>query len=706
MAAGWDRARMRGSGPSVWGVVALLLSFAALVIGCPEPEPEAQGLAVDALPDGSDSGADGAVGPDGAQPALCTLAPLLVETWQQEHGWAVDGAVATGGDAPVLSGPDGALTLPAGGLAGDLRLELTLGIDALGSGDSARIELDLGSMTVQMLLVGGGEGWIGTLVAGGEAASVAIAEEEVVLIAIERRGERWSVADGAAQLSGPEGTVGALRIAATGEAVVRILTMGVSVCDPAPACADGTCGEDPCGLAFCNPLAGCGARDAAIVCDDGVACTVDSCDSTLGCLSTPDAGACDDGLPCNGVEVCGAGGCAPGLPPSGCCDGDEACADDSVCNGAEHCDLSTGTCQAGLELSCDDGNACNGSESCEPVTGCVGGVPPTCNDQNVCNGIETCDPQTGCVQGGALDCDDQNACTLEVCDPWVGCMTTLASCDDGNLCNGVEQCDPAVGCVGGVPLQCDDGKPCNGAEYCQPDSGCHVGVPQPGCCGGTDDCDDDNPCNGSAWCDASSGLCVQLPAPGCDDKNPCNGVEICDPQVGCVVGAPAVCGDGNVCNGQEACDPELGCTPGLRSIARAPTSAPGRGGATPPSAVRRGPCPSATTETSVTARRPAIPGPGASRGRRSAATTASHAMGWSSASLPWAASSGCHRPAAAPPARSARTGVPATGAGRAIPPPEPAPWIYPRPTASSLRTILALALGTAIQSAAVYRRRP
>ena len=42
-----------------------------------------------------------------------------------------------------------------------------------------------------------------------------------------------------------------------------------------------------------------------MVCDDGVACTVDGCDEeTDSCSNTASDVACDDGIFCNGAETC------------------------------------------------------------------------------------------------------------------------------------------------------------------------------------------------------------------------------------------------------------------------------------------------------------------------------------------------------------------------------------------------------------------
>ena len=65
-----------------------------------------------------------------------------------------------------------------------------------------------------------------------------------------------------------------------------------------------------------------------------------------------------------------------------------SCADGTVCNGDESCQL--GVCTSGTALNCDDGNVCT-EDSCDAVLGC----------QNVNN--------------DANSCDDANACTVDTC---------------------------------------------------------------------------------------------------------------------------------------------------------------------------------------------------------------------------------------------------------------------------------------------------
>ena len=61
--------------------------------------------------------------------------------------------------------------------------------------------------------------------------------------------------------------------------------------------------------------------------------------------------------------------CAVGAP--GCCGADPDCDDGDPCNGAEICEVVTGTCMPGLPV---DGIACNDGDLCTIADTCQGGV--------------------------------------------------------------------------------------------------------------------------------------------------------------------------------------------------------------------------------------------------------------------------------------------------------------------------------------------
>lgn len=122
---------------------------------------------------------------------------------------------------------------------------------------------------------------------------------------------------------------------------------------------------------------------------------------------------CQDDLFCNGAELCLAGRCEPGPPPS--------CGD-------QVCDEQSRACvQCSADSHCDDGLFCNGAERCLA---------------NLC-------------QASAVPCASDQVCdeTQDLCLD-VQCVTD-AECDDGLFCNGAERCQN-YSCV-------PAGDPCGGA---------------------------------------------------------------------------------------------------------------------------------------------------------------------------------------------------------------------------------------------------
>ncbi|MCP3978673.1 MAG: lamin tail domain-containing protein, partial [bacterium] len=122
---------------------------------------------------------------------------------------------------------------------------------------------------------------------------------------------------------------------------------------------------------------------------------------------------CDDGAFCNGAEVCNAGTCEAGTPPS--------CDDGTFCNGTETCNESTDSCDAGTPPACDDGLFCNGTETCnEASDSCEAGAPPACDDGLFCNGAETCNETADSCDAGSAPCDPgTETCNegADTCDP-------------------------------------------------------------------------------------------------------------------------------------------------------------------------------------------------------------------------------------------------------------------------------------------------
>jgi len=361
------------------------------------------------------------------------------------------------------------------------------------------------------------------------------------------------------------------------------------VCSGTETCVDGAC-----------------VSGEAILCDDGIACTLDACDEASGgsCVSFAQNANCDDGVYCNGLEICDPlADCQPGAPivcndgvgctvdgcdeEAGACSflaDDAACQDGQVCNGAEICDLGA-DCQPGAPPSCDDGIGCTSDTCSEEAGGCLNQpVDAVCDDGVFCNGVEQCNAAVGCEAGPPVACpNDGIACTLEACDELaLGCETTLdnvacgagsfcttggciagdpcnddAACSDGIACNGIEVCDLSMGapgvCSPGTPLACDDGVACT-IDYCVEPGVCSFD-PLDGLCGNGNVCDGLETCNPALGCQAGAPL-------SCGDGIPCT-TDGCNPVTGCFNNPQNLfCSDGSFCNGNEVCNPATGCQPG------------------------------------------------------------------------------------------------------------------------------------------------
>jgi len=345
----------------------------------------------------------------------------------------------------------------------------------------------------------------------------------------------------------------------------------------------------------------------AVLCDDGVGCTVDACDEdTAECFFIPQNSACDDGLYCNGGELCDATlDCQAGTAIA-CNDGVD-CTDDTCDEDADAC------AYAPNDGACDNMMFCDGAETCDPIAGCqtddaftcsdlIACTMDTCDEANdecdhtpddglcdnsvLCDGDEVCTPGVGCEDGTPVVCAGDNfACTIEACDEATGmCETTLdndvcgqgqfctlggcvvgdpcnnaAECQDGNACNGAEICAPSMPngpdiCQAGAPVNCNDNIACT-ADSCNPNNGMCSNVTQNGLCS------DGNPCNGAETCVAGQG-CQDGPDLSCNDGVGCT-EDLCIAGFGCNnIATDELCGDGVFCNGVETCDLQQDCQPG------------------------------------------------------------------------------------------------------------------------------------------------
>ncbi len=128
--------------------------------------------------------------------------------------------------------------------------------------------------------------------------------------------------------------------------------------------------------------------DASILCDDGVACTIDTC-GAAGCAHVPLD--CSDASPCT-VDTCEEGVCVHTLSDdAGCCDTDRNCADGDPCT-TNTCDPQSKTCSSedAPGASCEDGDACTTGDTCASGS---------------------------CHAGASTPCDDGLGCTSDLCSP-------------------------------------------------------------------------------------------------------------------------------------------------------------------------------------------------------------------------------------------------------------------------------------------------
>ncbi|MBT9556014.1 MAG: hypothetical protein IV100_08300 [Myxococcales bacterium] len=279
-----------------------------------------------------------------------------------------------------------------------------------------------------------------------------------------------------------------------------------SVCDATATCvpskfsASGVAcsGPDKCaGAGQCDGQGVCELTPgAAPPCEDGdSACVDSSCDPLTGeCLLDVHAGAeCDDGDPCSLVDRCSASGTCVGEPKicddgiactlDTCIDtGDGACkfvASDAFCEDGSPCSVNTCDADVGCKSSvskdpCDDGNPCTIADACITGSLCRGTLAPGCTcetkadcaffeDGDACNGTLVCDdgectidpntvvacpydgvgcktdwickPETGQCIGTPLSCDDDDPCTQDACDSILGCMNTqIDDCIENWIC--------------------------------------------------------------------------------------------------------------------------------------------------------------------------------------------------------------------------------------------------------------------------------
>ncbi|MBI2552029.1 peptidoglycan DD-metalloendopeptidase family protein [Candidatus Uhrbacteria bacterium] len=300
-----------------------------------------------------------------------------------------------------------------------------------------------------------------------------------------------------------------------------------------------------------------------VICNDGVACTIDLCfEAARACSTVAAHGLCNDSNSCT-EDRCTPTGCRNALTLdadrdgffSASCAGGNDCADDNpyinpdaeeVCDGQDN-DCNGLVDDADAHVSCDNGIFCDGQEVC--IAGvCAMGAPVVCNDGVACT-IDLCFEAARTCSTVAVHerCDDGSVCTTDRCAP-TGCRQTLTldADNDGFF---------AATCIGGTD--------CNDA-----DGSIHPGS--------TERCDElDNDCDGAR----DEGLGLGTACDGPDSDSCLEGLIICAPD-GSVTCSDYTPDSIEVCNGlDDDCDGEddNGASDCWRSMALQPQS-PSSGG--------------------------------------------------------------------------------------------------------------------------------
>ena len=374
-------------------------------------------------------------------------------------------------------------------------------------------------------------------------------------------------------------------------------------------------------LAFCCALFLAAALFASVGCSDddttaNASCNFDSecplgqvCGANDVCVTAP-CSDCIEGQICYRTEAnpagscsapeCGSdadcvdkgGSCVQGVCTDEECQSNEDCGANEICNLANQCVESDGTCTT--DINCPDGQICSNEicrEGCNENQDCVDGeycdmTSRTC--QAGCRGDEDCASTQSCtdnrcvctpgtcgagrfcnVDSGnceeAMSCDQITCPEGQVCDPVTfGCVEacTPESCMAGQVCNTATGQCVVDNCVGEDPGQCQDNaqRPlwdpvkCFCAE-CVSDDDCNTAAGET--------------CNASGVCFACETTCDPSVPGTCGGDTPycsdgccieCIGVADCDQTAGelCLDGFcgqppscttdPSVCPSGTTCN--------------------------------------------------------------------------------------------------------------------------------------------------------------
>ncbi|MES1184081.1 MAG: hypothetical protein ABUL60_09710 [Myxococcales bacterium] len=354
--------------------------------------------------------------------------------------------------------------------------------------------------------------------------------------------------------SGGKGSSGANSGGASdgGDAAVQACD-GPEDCDDKNVCttdrcnADGTCDASP----KCPGADKCCNGDCAECCEntdceDGLDCTTNTCFSGQ-CMFVPNDAKCDSSEYCAANDGCVVRKACTGLPGEAAtvCDDNAACTVDSCegnfCHHSQCPDPSAKLCCEGKGCA----ECCNDSQCDDHKDPCMVG---SCQDGK-CSKVPRCGKDQQCcpsADGQTATCG--KCCSANECDDKVGC--TVDKCGGGQCSNTpqAEQCgagflcDPSKGCVK-APV-CTTGSDCRPAT-CQSNPRCDGGACFfDGCAAGTHCC-----ANGCAACCSAEECNDNIPctkdgcgAMGCThtpDDSVCGAGHLCNVSQGCVAGCKA-----------------------------------------------------------------------------------------------------------------------------------------------------------------------
>lgn len=334
---------------------------------------------------------------------------------------------------------------------------------------------------------------------------------------------------------------------------------GSHVTCPAPInCSAVTC--LPVGGCIDSPVDQCEQCATASDCPN-IPCMRAICQANLTCTYVVDNSnivGCLDSHYCNGIEVCDAGVCYAGTPPS-CDDYNECTTDtcDTDLNSCTHVPRTGSSCTSSnlcvLVAECSSGGACNPvtSVSCDPAATCH--VSMGCNPSN---GI--CEYHT---QTDGTACNDGNACTLDdECNSGSCIGTNHVTCTPLDQCHLVGTCDTSTGTCSNpqqpTGTHCNDYNVCTIGDHCSTVGTC-VGIAGHTC----DTVPHDTQCQ-TLSCDSLTSQCVVDNLSDGTYCNTGNAVGACSAQDVCISGA---CTDqyqsGTSCRApQNDCDAEEYCS--------------------------------------------------------------------------------------------------------------------------------------------------